>query len=65
MGVSHVGGPAGILGAGIDLDALHEARIRMLRELERLAAQRATSPDDEALAAIRESLLEAEAELDR
>jgi hypothetical protein len=64
MGVSHVGGIVGVLGAGIDLDALHEARIRMLRELERLAAEKASSPEDESLLAIREQLLEAEAELD-
>jgi hypothetical protein len=53
----------GILGSGIDLDAVLDARVRMLRELERIASE-ATANDDVVLAAIRELLLEAEAELD-
>ena len=63
MGVSHIGGMVGIIGGGIDLDAVLDARVRMLRELERIASE-ATANDDVVLAAIRELLLEAEAELD-
>jgi hypothetical protein len=63
MGDSHIGGMVGILGSGIDLDAVLDARVRMLRELERIASE-ATTNDDAVIAAIRELLLEAEAELD-
>ncbi len=63
MGVSHIGGMVGILGSGIDFDAVLDARVQMLRELERIASE-ATVHDDVVLAAIRELLLEAEAELD-
>jgi hypothetical protein len=60
MGVSHIGGMIGALGPGVDLDAALEARINMLRALETVAIERDVPP--ETLAAIRELLLEAEAE---
>jgi hypothetical protein len=55
MGVAHL--------VGFHLDAPLEARIRKLRELERAAAETPRTPE-QVLAAIRDLLLEAEAETD-
>ena len=61
MGVSHLS-PGAIFESALDLDAVLEARIDMLRALVAMAIERNASA--ETVSTIRERLMEAEAELE-